>query len=271
MKRLWIALVFALLAPLAAALETPQRSEFDARIRYIDYNPDEVVRINALTGAATTIVFDTAERVTDDVSGFADAWDMMASDNYFYLKPKAAAADTNLFIRTNRRFYAFQLHHEESDSFRPRWHDNLTFVIRFRYPQDVANREAAALERAALDAQKNILPEPRNWKYTMHVGKNSEEIAPAMAYDDGRFTYLKFPNNRDFPTVFMVNAHGKESIINSHIDPIRKDVLVIQRVAKQFVLRLGDSVVGIYNEAFDVDGTPTPTGSTVPNMQRDVK
>ncbi|MBD4588067.1 TrbG/VirB9 family P-type conjugative transfer protein, partial [Xanthomonas citri pv. citri] len=82
-------------------------------------------------------------------------------------------------------------------------------------------------------------PAPMNWHYSMQVGKDSEAIAPSMAYDDGRFTYLRFPNNRDFPTVFLVAGDKSESIVNANVDPSVPDILVVHRVAREMVLRLG--------------------------------
>ena len=105
----------------------------------------------------------------------------------------------------------------------------------------------------------------------MQIGDASENIAPTMAYDDGRFVYLKFPNNRDFPSAFLVAADKTESLVNSHIDPAVPDTLVLQRVSKEMVLRLGNAVVGIYNDSFDPDGVPANQGTTVPGVKRVIK
>jgi type IV secretory pathway VirB9-like protein len=98
--------------------------------------------------------------------------------------------------------------------------------------------------------------------------KRSRAIAPALAYDDGNFTYLKFPANRDFPAVFLVAPDGSESLVNTHVEG---DVLVVHRVTQKLVLRHGRLVVGVFNEAFDPDGRPPVKGTTVPGVTREIK
>ena len=102
----------------------------------------------------------------------------------------------------------------------------------------------------------------------MRTGKRSEDIAPTMAYDDGLFTYLRFPNNREMPAVFLATADGFEGKVNTHVHEARRDVLVVQRVARQLILRLGKSVVTVDNDSFDIDGSPPVNGTTVPGMNR---
>jgi len=59
-----------------------------------------------------------------------------------------------------------------------------------------------------------------------------------------------------------------ESLVNSHVI---EDTIVVQRVAKEFVLRLGDAVVGLYNESYDPDGIPPKNGMAVEGLQRVIK
>jgi len=42
-------------------------------------------------------------------------------------------------------------------------------------------------------------------------------------------------------------------------------------VAKEFILRLGDAVVGLYNESYDPDGIPPKNGMAVEGLQRVIK
>ncbi|MDR1709140.1 MAG: P-type conjugative transfer protein VirB9 [Candidatus Accumulibacter sp.] len=272
-------LILALAAPGAApALESPKQSPNDPHIQHVDYNPDDVVEINARPGYATQVVFADGEEILDIASGFTQGWEFGNRRNHLYLKPKtvkladntameprAGKWDTNLIVTTNRRPYAFRLvlHHFD----KPR----IAYRIAFRYPADEEARAKAAAERQAAAEKAERTSEPANWNYTMQLGEDSEEIAPAMACDDGRFTYLRFPGNREFPAVFAVAGDKSESLVNTHIDPKAPDVLVIHRVAREFILRLGRAVVGVYNEAFDPFGRPAATGSAVPGLMRALK
>jgi type IV secretion system protein VirB9 len=49
------------------------------------------------------------------------------------------------------------------------------------------------------------------------------------------------------------------------------DLLVVDRVSRRLMLRAGSAVVGVWNEAFDLDGVPPDLGTTVPGVQRTFK
>ena len=147
----------------------------------------------------------------------------------------------------------------------------ISYRVEFKYPADEQAAAKALADKHRAQAKLDVKTEPRNWNYSMQIGDASANIAPTMAYDDGRFTYLKFPNNRDFPSAFLVAADKTESLVNSHIDPAVPDTLVLQRVSREMVLRLGNAVVGIYNDSFDPDGIPAEQGTTVPGVKRVIK
>lgn len=275
-----LCLLLAVLAPLPAlALDVPVRASADARIRYVNYNEDDVVGLYAKQGMAAHVVFAQGEEVLDIASGFGDGWEFKNRRNHLYLKPRSARAtgetqgmippqpgqwNTNLLVTTNRRVYTFQLVLVGSSD------DRAAYRVTFRYPDDDAAAKAAAAEaelaRSRLEARAVV----RNTSYTMQIGRRSAAIAPTSAYDDGTFTYLTFPNNREIPAVFLVadDKDKTETLVNTHFN---NDVLVIHRVAPQFVLRLGPQVVSIFNEAYDADGVAPVGGSTVEGIERVIR
>ena len=111
-------------------------------------------------------------------------------------------------------------------------------------------------------------PEPVNSNYSIAVGKASDDIVPTLVFDDGRFTYLRFPNNREVPAVFHVLADGAETLVNVRMEG---DLLVVDRVSRRLMLRAGSAVVGIWNEAFDLDGAPATGATTVTGVERTLK
>lgn len=284
MKRL--ALILALSAAFDAshAADVPQSSKFDSRIQYVNYNPGEVVVVRAMAGLGTRVVFAPGETILDVASGFTQGWEFSDRRNILYIKPKSVAVgqgvpamtpqagkwDTNLMVTTNLRMYDIDLHLLPNNSGKaPARH--AVYRVEYRYPDDELAAAKALAEKNRARAKLDAKPAPRNWNYSMQIGDASENIAPTMAYDDGRFTYLKFPNNRDFPSAFLVAADKTESLVNSHIDPAMPDTLVLQRVSKEMILRLGNAVVGIYNDSFDPDGVPAHQGTTVPGVMRVIK
>jgi P-type conjugative transfer protein VirB9 len=275
-----LSLALALCSSVAFAIDVPQGSKFDSRIQYVDYNPGDVVVVRAVPGLGARIVFGPGESILDVASGFTQGWEFADRRNILYVKPKsikgenqqpsmspeAGKWDTNLMVTTNVRMYDFDLRLlPGSNRGRAPSDQRIAYRVEFRYPADDAAKAKLAAEKQRAQAKLDAKPAPRNWNYSMQVGKKSESIVPTMAYDDGRFTYLQFPNNRDFPTVFIVAPDKSESIVNTTVE---KDVLVIHRVSPELVLRLGNAVVGIYNDSFDLDGVPPTNGTTVPGVKR---
>lgn len=254
------------------ALEIPKSAGGDERIKKVVYNKNEVVRVNAFVGIGTQIVFAEDEEVKDYGSGFSEGWIFEKRGNSLYLKPRMEGSDTNLFVVTNKRPYSFELVlHKDWKKRKGQnipYDARMAFRIEFQYPDDDADMSKMLADRKEIRERLNKKNLARNWNYTMHINKNSREIAPTMAYDDGRFTYLKFPNNREVPAIFLVFDDKSESLVNSHVI---EDTIVVQRVAKEFVLRLGDAVVGLYNESYDPDGIPPKNGMAVEGLQRVIK
>ena len=54
-----------------------------------------------------------------------------------------------------------------------------------------------------------------NSSYSIAEGSGSEDIVPTLVFDDGRFTYFRFPGNREVPAVFHVLGDGSETLVNA--------------------------------------------------------
>jgi P-type conjugative transfer protein VirB9 len=285
MKRLLLAIALTSACVLATPAEVPKGSRFDSRIQYVDYNPGDVVEVYAVNGLASRLVFAPDETILDVASGFTKGWEFSNRRNLLYIKAKSLKAedgqppmrpmpgkwDTNLMVTTNLRMYDIDLHLVAAPGRGKAGTPRVTYRVEFRYPAEDAVVARTAAEKARLQAKLEAKPQPRNWNYSMQIGDNSADIAPTAAYDDGRFTYLRFPNNRDFPAAFIVAADKSESLVNSHVDPDDPGLLVLHRVSRQMVLRLGRAVVAVYNDSFDADGVPAKSGMTAPGVKRILK
>lgn len=280
MKRLQSGILASLLlaGSTAGAVETPEASPYDQRIQFVDYNNADVVVVRAEAGLGTRIVFGNDETILDVASGFTQGWEFSDRRNILFIKPRSIKGDsgqvplepvpgkwdTNLMVTTSTRLYDFDLRLVSAAS-RKNQPGATAYRVEFRYPTERAAKAKAQAEQAATRSRLEKTPAPRNWNYSMQVGDNAGSITPTAAYDDGQFIYLTFPHNRDFPAVFVVAPDKTESLVNTHVD---KDVLVVQRLAKELVLRLGSAVVAIYNENPDQDNLAPGTGTTVPGVQR---
>src|SRR3546814_16913802 len=95
------------------AEDVPTRGAHDSRIRFVDYNPDQVVRINGVFRAASQIVFREGEAIATAALGDTVSWEVAPADNALFIKPREYAPHTNLLVVTKRggvsRTYIFAL------------------------------------------------------------------------------------------------------------------------------------------------------------------
>ena len=273
-KRLLLAL---LLPSLALAEITPPRGQYDPRVRTIDYNPQDVVRIPTFYGVSTHIRFDPAETIRDVAVGDDKAWVIVPRTNHLFVKPKDSVANTNITVVTDKRVYQFALVvHKRAMKDTKAWADpNLVFSLSFRYPNEEAAQAAKQAEKETLKKRLDSLgnkPDGTNRSGTNrdYWVAGSEEISPTAAYDDGRFIYLIFSNNRDMPAVYAVNEDDSESLVNTHV--ASGNTIVVHRLIRRLMLRRGNAVASIVNRSFDSDGgSDNTTGTVSTDLRRVIK
>lgn len=280
----------------AHAAEIPQPSDLDQRVRYITYHHDEVTTVHVRRGVVTRIVLADDEHIVIAASGFLSdclkveaEWCIRADTgtNQIWVKPKDHATHNNLEIRSDKRDYSFEFN-VLPDNKLGRWRKpqegqglemEAMYRVIFRYPivlppvstvmkdQTVAAQKALVREedQALADRLEAYIPRPLNWAYSMEVLAGGEDIAPALVFDDGRFTYFSFPPNREIPALFLLSPAGEETRVNVHME---HDLAVVQRMARRFVLRLGSAVVGVWNDAPELSSVPAKEGVTVPGVRR---
>lgn len=275
MKRL---LLIALLVPILALAEvTPKKGDYDPRVRVVDYNPLNVVKLATFYGVSTHVQFGNGETIMDVAVGDDQAWKVVPRGNHLFIKPQATQADTNVTVVTDKRTYQFALVVQPrpmKDS--TAWaNPNLIFSLTFRYPDEEAAKAAANAKKEAVKSRlgeikgklSDAKKEGQNFDYWV---AGSEEISPTAARDDGRFIYLTFSNNRDMPAVYSVDAKGNEALINTNV--IDGNTIVIQRLVAHLMLRKGNAVASIINKSFDLNGgIDNTTGTVAPDVERVIK
>ena len=240
------------------ALNMPKSSMYDPRVRNIMYNPQDVVQIETVIGIATHIVLEEGEQYITHAFGDAEAWSFAVELNHYFIKPVEEQADTNLTIVTDKRTYYFRLHYNPT-------RDALAmYGVKFHYPEN----NAKAIRKSIIDKQFNVKKAGYNLQYTM---SGDFDIAPLNVWDDKEFTYFKFHNNNDMPGIYMVDAEGKESIVNRHTIGDANDIIVVHKVNPKWVLRLSNRALAIYNEAYDADGIRNTSRTAAPHVMRVIK
>nr|WP_313658804.1 P-type conjugative transfer protein VirB9 [Achromobacter ruhlandii] len=241
----------------AWALDVPRTSPKDQRVRWVDYDPDNVIRVDTAPGIVTHIVLSDDERHLDHAFGDSDAYDLVENGKHVLIKPKADQANTNLIYITDKRSYTFLLEYAKKRTGRE------FFRLNLRYPEDEVARTAAADEKGLIQRELEKSDVAINWEHYTMSGDRS--LAPAAAWDDGAQTWLRFAPGQDLPTIYFVDADGQEVMVNRHMAD--EQTIVLQRVAAKWHLRLGNQVLAVYNEA-GVQARSLPTRTVSPVVER---
>lgn len=272
-----LALAASLVATVAAAVETPRPGAADPRIKTIDYDPDQVVRLVGAFRTATQIRFAADETILHVALGDTSGWEVAPETNILFAKPTALGRPTNLIVTTRAaegrtRHYTFELATRGGPTGRNA--PDTFFVVQFRYPAEEKRALDAALsaQAQALEARivqlkldRGVLEGPRNLAYEV---QGSTAIGPSEVTDNGRFTVLRFPGAQALPAVYAVSPDGAEALVPFDV---RGEFLVVHQTAAQLRLRRGREVVCIFNLAFQPAGAATGTATSAPDVERTLR
>ena len=240
---------------IAYAASIPNHAHQDSRIQYVDYDPDNVVKIRAKIGHTVTVQLDKSEDAEKGVvaMGDAQAWNMAVKGNNLIFKPTATSPATNLTVITDKRTYVFDLSLAGCIKGKKKRCVDIqepTYLLRFHYPteEEKARRKRAAQQERTLNmmVKFGLSKETAKLNY-LYYGKGDKAIAPSAIWDDGRFTYIQYADNRDLPAVYKINPDGSEMLVNSHME---EDVIVVHETAPKLIIRLGESVLGVENKGY---------------------
>lgn len=258
----------------------------DPRLREVVYDPHQVVTVPVRRGIATLVVLGADEHIQEVGTGLgadcakADSTWCVAvqpGGRTLFVKPRRAAdAPNNLAVVTDKRVHSLRFLVLAEDDPKPpvyRLSVNAPVAMPPATPAPAPQvlpvlRAAAPLPAQEVAERLRAGPRPLNSLYSLAEGKDSQDIVPTLVFDDGRFTYLRFPGNREVPAVFQVLGDGTESLVNLRME---EDLLVVDRVCRRLVLRAGSAVVGLWNDAFAPEGVPPLEGTTAPGVRRVVR
>jgi type IV secretion system protein VirB9 len=264
----------------AFAADVPRKSPADVRIRYATYNAEDVVIVHVRPGVVTRIVLSEDEKITVAGTGLSARcddegarWCIKAEkdSNQIWVKPYPGATTNNLEVSTDKRDYSFKFDVSPGAFFR--------VVMQYPIPErplpahlrakPAAGEEATLTAEASAAVQDKVVQRMRNTNFALQFANGGESIAPALVFDDGRYTYFRYPKGREIPAIFAVGSDGQEIRVNYHVED--QDVVVAHRISAVFRLRLGESVVQVLNQGFDPNGIATETGVTDGSGVREVR
>ena len=256
----------------ALAAEDPRAGQLDARVRFVDYRPYQVVRVTGLLRHSIQIEFSPDEEILQAAIGNTVAWEAAPVGHILFLKPREQQEPTNMSVVTQRpdgtkRSYQFELMSADQDikGERP------FYLLKYQYPADEAAKrkaEAAAAAEAlkAKQAERTLAADetggPRNARYTV---QGSASFEPRTVSDNGKITTFVFPENMVIPAIYLVSGDGSESLVPKTVSG---GEVRVHAIAAKFVLRQGDEVLCIFNEAYVPEGLATGTLTTSPAVER---
>ena len=246
----------------ASALDVPEKTAFDVRIRYVNYNLKDVVQVDTVVGITTHIAIEEGEQYLTHAFGDPKAWEFTYKANHYFIRPIAQFADSNLTLVTDRRTYYFKLNYHDSRS------APTMYGVTFTYPDTKETRAQVIEKKAEVERGFGMQRTPSNLAYSM---AGDFDIAPVNAWDNNEFTYFKFPGNRDVPGIYMVDVDGNESIVNRTTEGNANEIVVVHKVGAKWILRLGSRALAVYNDAFDANGVANSTGTISPVVKRVIK
>jgi len=305
-----LAAALALPFPAAALDEPRPVDPAEPHMRTLAYNPAGRTLLVGTVGRATVITFGPDEQVKRVVLGVETVWEppnaqALAQSPLNNVLPLWAVAPgrTTLQVVTARhgapdRVYQFAaevrpLPRTCGPDGRAECADDpaATYGLAFTYPDDErARREAEAAqarreatERAAAfrarreaEVARDRLAVDfacRNWTFE---GRGSADLVPDETCDDGQRTAFRYLGNRQVPSVFTVDASGAEQLVQAVARPANEPGLrgiwwIVPGVHRELRLRLpGNAVLAVYNRAYDPVGRDPATGTTHPDVVREL-
>ena len=204
----------------AFAEAIPRSGPNDSRVRVATYQDGQVYRLKVSLTHVTTVEFGQGETIRSIIAGDTEGFqlDGVPGGRAFAVKPNARGVHTNITVYTNRRSYYFNVTESSSPTF---------YVVQFRYPEDNQRPTNAVAQRAP------------NYNY---AASDRTNFTPSSVWDDGTFTFFRFPRNAPVPAIFQ-HSNGRERTVNS--TQVEDGVLRVSGVGREWVLRLGDEIVCI--------------------------
>jgi len=221
-------------------------------VQTYEYQPDRIFQVRTGLGITTQIELSPNEKILDYSTGFSTGWELTRRDNVFYVKPKNVDVDTNMMIRTATHSYIFELKVVATDwkTLDQARRAGVQYKIVFSYPADTSfmAETKKVSETPELDTS---LVKGRDYNFDYDFSKSRKTgpwLVPVNVYDDGRFTYIKMPDLKqfptgNFPTVYMrEKEHGEDSVVNTTVEG---NTIVVHGTYNYLVIRHDNNVVGL--------------------------
>ncbi|NIF54845.1 TrbG/VirB9 family P-type conjugative transfer protein [Burkholderia sp. Ax-1724] len=246
----------------------PYPAPDDSSLVVYDYDPDYRYPVLVRTNEETHLVFGPDEEVVGVyLSDTGKRWleHTALTKRDVFIEARLPALDNAATIITTRRRYELDLRSSDNESAYQRvsWHYLDTdaqvtagqvspFGIEYPGNAPAANTtgQPDGSTQTKLSASGDMHPAgPRitldqaNFDYRI---EGNEPFAPVTVFDDGRFTYLQFPQHAELPAILLMDDKGQAEIAS--FIPLGNDFFEVQQIATYgLLLKRGKEEVRVFN------------------------
>jgi type IV secretion system protein VirB9 len=192
----------------------------------------------------TALSLEPGEKIISKAAGDTERWmigdttsgEAETVQTHLLIKPYRAGLATNMVVTTNRRVYLLALKASgESEAFNA--------AVSWTHPLPQAPTSQVAVGPAETDPKPAtpapILKAHGPEAYRIRTGWRKPEWTPLSVHDDGRQTFITFPENlgtTEAPPLFVMNEQGEAQLVNWRK---QGNSYVVDRLFQKAELRLG--------------------------------
>ena len=260
------ALCAALLAP-AFGQQYSASYDDSSRVRRVEYKDSLVLRAVGYADHPIVLELDPKEPIEDAAGGKIAGWEVFKLGSRFFARPLEGARFATTLIVTKSRTYVLDLVPGSPKSMPTDFVSKI--VVTYPVEKDLDEVAASKELKEAATPLDEALKGPRNDQYSLEAVAESVDIRPREVFDDGRFTYFRFPDNLPIPAIYKSTPGSTEEwLVNSHRDG---DFIVVHGVGASWNLRLSGTLIGVFNDAFNATGIAPVNGTTISGMKRELR
>ena len=230
---------------------TVKPKDYSQAARVYDYHPDQVYEVYTQTLRMTDIYLEEGEIATELpflsdnerwILGGGVSYEGERKTQHIYIKPTEINIEASLIINTDRRVYHILLR-SYSSVYMP--------IVRWRYKLNNLPNIFMKTERnegpqnAAVSVNYNIgYIDPRYLSFDYRINYSAfgkPDWLPRLVYDDGKKTYIVFPEQtlqKTLPAVF----ENRDDIVNYRVS---NNLIVIDKLIKKVSVKLGKEKINI--------------------------
>ncbi len=246
-------------AKLAAAPEpmVPAPSEPQLAGTLVRYNNKDVIKIKAKLRYTTLIILPKTEQILDFTCGDKEFWVVNGTQNFAYIKPAKAGAETNLnLITASGNIYSFVLNEVsevanaqpdlkvfielEDESMASAAGGTPRFVSHeavddYRHQAEIAKQETQQAKQSAQSAiDTGISKFLANVRFPYRFEAGKKPFFVRAMYHDDKFTYIQ-ARPEETPTLYEVKD-GKPNLVNFDY---KDGVYVVDKILDAGYLAIG--------------------------------